>query len=166
MNIKSLTVIALCILGCSFASAQTFGFASIGGGLYCNYEQLSPAGNGGWGGIDNLSACGVSVNSTLSGFTASIPAGLGLPLSGSGVVTGDSIYAALSGDPFAQWTVFTRLKCNKQNKSGQYLGAYGWVGAAAFSGFYVGGNQGFLSCSIPGKAGASPTKGTSIRSKN
>ena len=44
MNIKSLTVIALCILGCSFASAQTFGFASVGGGLYCNFEQLAPAG--------------------------------------------------------------------------------------------------------------------------
>ncbi|MFY9845245.1 MAG: hypothetical protein WAK23_19210 [Terriglobales bacterium] len=165
MNIKSLTVIALCILGCSFASAQTFGFASVGGGLYCNYEQLAPAGNGGWGGIDNLSACGASVNSTLSGFNATLPS-LGLPVGGTGVVVGDSIYAAFSGNPFAQWTVFTKLKCNKQNRFGQYTGSYGWMGAAAFSGFYVGGNQGFLSCSIPGKAGASPTKGTSVRSRN
>ena len=165
MKITSLAVITLCILGCTFASAQTFGFASVGGGLYCNYEQLANAGAGAYGGLDNLSACGASVNATISGFNAVVPA-MGQPAGGTGVVYGDSIYAAFSSDPFAQWTVFTKLACNKQNRRGQYLGGYGWGGAAAFSGTYVGGNHGFLSCSIPGKAGVAPTKGTSVRSKN
>jgi len=164
VNMKTLAVIALCILGCTFASAQTFGFASVGGGLYCNYEQLTYSGTGAWGGLDNLSACGSGVNSTIAGFNATLPPD-GQVTGGAGVVYGDSIYAALSADPFAQWTVFTRLTCNKQNRYGQYEGKYGWVGAAAFSGFYVGGNQGFLSCSIPGKAGAQATKGPSIRQK-
>jgi hypothetical protein len=165
MKIKSLAIIALFVLGCTFASAQTFGFASVGGGLYCNFEQLASSGTGAYGGLDNLSACGASVNATLAGFNANMPA-LGQPAGGTGVIYGDSIYAAFSGDPFAQWTVFSKLKCNKQNKFGQYLGSYGWVGAAAFSGVYVGGNQGFLSCSVPGKAGAAATKGPSIKSKN
>ncbi len=165
MNLKSLAVITLLVLGCSFASAQTFGFASVGGGLYCNYEQFTSISGGALGGFDNVSACGSSVNATLSGFNAGLPL-LGQPTGGAGVVYGDSIYAALSGDPFAQWTVFSKLHCNKQNRFGQYLGGYGWVGAAAFSGFYVGGNHGYLSCSIPGKAGVTPTKGASIRSKN
>lgn len=164
MKMKSLVVITLFVLGCSFAPAQTFGFASVGGGLYCNFEQLSNAGAGAWGGVDNLSACGSSVNSTISGFNATIP-NLGQPTGGKGVVYGDSIYAAYSGNPFAQWTVFTKLKCNSQNRFGQYLGSYGWNGVAAFSGFFAGGNHGFLSCSVPGKAGVAPTKGTSVRAK-
>lgn len=161
---KSLVVITLLVLGCSFASAQTFGFASVGGGLYCNFEQLSNAGAGAWGGVDNLSACGSSVNSTIAGFNATIP-NLGQPTGGQGVVYGDSIYAAYSGNPFAQWTVFTKLKCNSQNRFGQYLGSYGWNGVAAFSGFFAGGNHGYLSCSVPNRAGVTPTKGLSVLAK-
>lgn len=164
MKMKSIFVIALFVVGCNFAMAQTFGFASVGGGLYCNYEQLSNAGAGAWGGVDNLSACGVGVNSTISGLNAYVPA-VGQPAGGWGVVYGDSIYAAYSGNPFAQWTVFTKLKCNTQNKFGQYMGAYGWNGVAAFSGFFVGGNHGFLSCSIPGAAGVAPTRRTSAVTK-
>lgn len=164
MKLKMLAVFTLVVFGCAFASAQTFGFASVGGGLYCNYEQLSNAGGGAWGGLDNLSACGVGVNATISGFNASLPA-MGQPAGGAGVVYGDSIYAAYNGDPFAQWTVFTRLQCNTQNRFGQYTGRYGWAGVAAFSGFFAGGNHGFLSCSIPGKNGVAPTKGPSVRSK-
>ncbi|MGB9071667.1 MAG: hypothetical protein WCC22_03275 [Terriglobales bacterium] len=164
MKLKMLAVFTLVVFGCAFASAQTFGFASVGGGLYCNFEQLSNAGAGAWGGVDNLSACGSSVNATISGFNATVPA-VGQPTGGAGVVYGDSIYAAYNGDAFAQWTVFTKLKCNKQNRFGQYTGAYGWNGLAAFSGFFAGGNHGFLSCSIPGKNGAVPTKGPSVRSK-
>jgi len=160
-----LAVFTLVVFGCAFASAQTFGFASVGGGLYCNFEQLSNAGAGAWAGFDNTSACGGSINAVISGFNATLPA-MGQPTGGAGVVCGDNIYAALSGVNFAQWTVFTKLKCNKQNRFGQYVGSYGWVGAAGFSGYYLGGNHGFLSCSIPGKAGAYPTKGASILSKN
>ena len=162
---KSFTVIALLILCCSFAPAQTFGFASVGGGLYCNFEQLYASGTGAYGGFDNVSACGGAANAVISGFNAVLP-NMGQPTGGTGVIYGDSIYAALSGDPFAQWTVFSRLKCNKQNRFGQYTGNYGWVGVAAFSGFFAGGNQGFLSCSVPGKAGAYASKGASFGSKS
>jgi hypothetical protein len=165
VNMKRLAVFALFILGCSFASGQTFGFASVGGGLYCNFEQLASGGAGAWGGLDNLSACGASVNATVSGFDVILPAH-GQPTGGAGVVYGDSIYAAFSGNPFAEWTVFTKLKCNHKNLYGQYIGSYGWVGVAAFSGTVVGGNHRFQSCSIPGKAGIAPTKGLSVRSKN
>lgn len=164
MKLKMLAVFTLVVFGCAFASAQTFGFASVGGGLYCNFEQLSNAGAGAWGGLDNLSACGVGVNATISGFNATVPA-LGQPTGGTGVVYGDSIYAAYNGDAFAQWTVFTKLRCNKQNRFGQYVGSYGWNGLAAFSGFFAGGNHGFLSCSIPGRKGAAATKGASVLSK-
>jgi len=165
LKLKSLLVITLFVVACSFASAQTFGFASVGGGLYCNYEQLSNAGGGLWGGLDNFSACGFSVNSTLSGFAATL-APDGEKVGGGGIIVGDSVYAAISGDPFAQWTVFSKTKCNKQNKFGVYTGGYSWIGVAGFSGFVLGTNQGYLSCSIPGKAGVAATKGSSIRQKN
>lgn len=165
MKLKSLLVITLFVVACSFASAQTFGFASTGGFLYCNYEQLSFGFNGEWGGIDNLSPCGSSVNATISGFTSSL-SNQGELTGGPGVIYGDSVYAAYNGDPFAQWTVFTKLKCNKQNRFGAYTGGYSWVGVAAFSGFFAGDNHGYLSCSIPGRAGVTPTKGPSTRAKN
>jgi hypothetical protein len=164
LKLKSLLVITLFVVACSFASAQTFGFASIGGGLYCNFEQLSFGFNGEWGGVDNLSACGSSINSTISGFNASL-ANLGELTGGPGVIYGDSIYAAYNGDPFAQWTVFTKLKCNTQNRFGSYKGGYSWVGVAAFSGFFAGDNRGYLSCSTPGSAGHAPTLRSSALSK-
>ena len=158
----TLAVVSLVLL-CSFASAQTFGFASVGGGLYCNFEQLTNNGSGIWSGVDNLSACGASVNSTISGFNVGVP-NIGLPTGGQGVAYGDSIYAVFSGDPFAQWTVFTRLACNNKDRYGHYLGHLGWFGLASFSGFFAGGNTGYLSCSIPGPKEA-PTKGASTVSR-
>lgn len=156
MKSKILAIVTLGILGCALASAQTFGFASAGD-FYCNYEQLRYYGGGLWSGVDNLSACGISVNATISGFTAATP-NVGLQAHGKGVIYGDSIYATFNGDPFAQWTVFTKLKCNKV-KFGKYVGPYYWEGVAAFSGFFAGTNQGWLSCTIPGKNGVVPTLG-------
>src|SRR5271154_3071206 len=42
MKLRSLVVITLFALGCSFASAQTytFGFADSDGNLFCDYEQI------------------------------------------------------------------------------------------------------------------------------
>ena len=131
--------------------AQTFGFASTGAGLYCNYEQLSYAGGGLWSGIDNQSVCGMSINAAISGFSASVP-NRGGGVHGTGVVYGDNIYAvAGSGAPEAQWTVYTKLKCNKQDKFGYYVGPLAWIGNAAFSGISVGTNLGYLSCTLPSK---------------
>lgn len=164
MKVKMLLVVTLLVVCGSFASAQTFGFASTGGGLFCNFEQLASGGAGAWGGVDNLSACGASVNSTISGLDVTVPAH-GQPTGGAGVLYGDSIYAALSGDPFAQWTVFTKLKCNSQNRFGQYTGNYGWNGVAAFSGFFAGGNHGYLSCTVPGRQGAVASNRTNTLAK-
>jgi hypothetical protein len=157
---KIAVVLSVLVLG-TLASAQTFGFASSGGlGLYCNYEQLNYAGLGAWGVVDNLSPCGAPLNATGSGFTAQTP-NLGLPVYGKGVVYGDNIYDAFSlGFTGAQWTVFTRLKCNDQYPSGQYKGKWSWIGLAGFSGFIFGDNFGFLSCSIPG--GDSVSHGTTV----
>jgi hypothetical protein len=159
-----LLVITLLVIGCSFASAQSFGFASTGGALYCNFEQLVAYSGGLYAGSDNLSACGDSTNATVSGFTASVK-NLGGPASGPGVVYGDTLYATLYGATTDQWTVFSKLKCNKQNKFGQYTGKDGWAGVAGFSGFLGGTNAGPLSCSIPGKNGNHASKGVSASQK-
>ncbi len=162
MKLKSLAVITLLVIGCSFASAQSFGFASVGGGLYCNFEvlqQLSPYTV--WQGLDDLSACGASVNGTIVGIKGGLaaagnPAGFAV----SGVTYADNIYDAealtYTG---AQWDVTTDLKCNKVKK-GVYSGKYSWIGFASVSGLVFGDNYGYLSCTIPGKNEA-PTKGPS-----
>ena len=165
MRLKSLLVIAVFVVACSFAaSAQTFGFASAGGFLYCNYEQLSYAGTGEWGGVDNISACGAATNATISGFSAALSAD-GEKTGGPGVIYGDSIYATNSGDLNAQWTVFTKLKANKVNRFGAYTGGYGWIGVAGFSGFFAGSNIGYLSATVPGKNGITSSKGPSTLAK-
>ncbi|MGB0043987.1 MAG: hypothetical protein WBP91_12495, partial [Terriglobales bacterium] len=148
---KSLLVITLFVVACSFASAQTFGFYSVGSGQYCNYEQLVAAGGNLYGGQDNLSVCGVSIGSSISGFGAKLDttSSDGYTVSGAGVIYGDSIYAQLDGDPYAQWTVWTSLKASKE-KNGYFHGKLGWIGAATFSGFFAGTNQGYI--------GAPPTR--------
>ncbi|MGA2001869.1 MAG: hypothetical protein ABSG70_00725 [Terriglobales bacterium] len=152
MNWKNVERFALIVgfslfVCCGLASAQTFGFASSGSGLYCNYEQLNSFGPGLYGGDDNLSACGDSVNATIAGIAGTIAPGQ--KVHGSGVFYGDNIYA-LEGDLDAQWEVFTLLKCNKLNpKTGKYKGGYGWVGVASMSGVVLGTNYGYLSCTLP-----------------
>ncbi|MGA7079330.1 MAG: hypothetical protein WBQ43_19960 [Terriglobales bacterium] len=167
MKLKSLLVITLSVAACSFASAQTFGFLSIGGDKFCNYEQLSSAGGNNYVGVDNLSVCGYSTNATISGFGAKLPpttTDYGYTIKGDGVIYGDSIYAVAEDDPYAQFTIFTRLECNTY-KNGHIKGPLSFVAIAAFSGVYVGNNQGFLSCVIPGKNGDVPTLGTTALTK-
>lgn len=160
-----IAVLTLVVFGCAFASAQSFGFASTGGGLYCNFEQLVAYSGGLYAGTDNLSACGSSINGAVSGFAGTVK-NLGGPAHGPGVIYGDTLYSTLYGTTTLQWSVFSKLKCNKQNKFGQYTGPTGWAGVAGFSGFLGGTNAGPLSCSIPGKNGKSATKGVSARQKN
>jgi hypothetical protein len=148
---KYFLAFGLLVIGCGFASAQTFGFASTGGGIYCNYIQLSYSGGGLWGGFDNFSVCGGAPYSTISGFSASVSKKSGNAVYGDGVIYGDSIYAASSGEPQDQWTVFTKLKCNKLGKDGHYTGDFGWIGVAAFSGVFGGTSYGYLTCTIPSK---------------
>lgn len=157
-------VAALILFGSAIASGQTFGFASVGGALYCNYLVFTVEGGGIVTGYDNLSACGSSVNSTILGFFATVPND-GPAAHGAGIVYGDSIFATLYGETTAQWEGFIKLKCNKQ-KNGKYIGPPGWEGVAAISGFFAGVNYGPLSCSIPGKNGKVATRGTIVRQKN
>jgi len=157
MKMKSLAVLTLCVFGCSLGHAVTFGFASVGHGLYCNYEileQLSP--NTVWEGLDVLSACGAPVNATIAGVQATLtaagnPAGFHV----DGIQYADNIYDAFAlGYTGAQWSVDSALNRNSKR--------YGWIGFASVSGFIFGDNYGYLSCTIPGKH--SPTKGLSIGS--
>jgi hypothetical protein len=189
VKLRIIAVLAVLALG-TFASAQTFGFASVGGGAYCNFEQLVNNGDDVYSGVDNVTdVCyagdGLTYNGAIAGFTAALP-NAGLPVHGAGVDYGDSIYEASEADvnefyidlgygnpgyfSTEQWTVHTALKCNKTNpKTGQYKGAYGWIGIAGSSfGFYVGDNYGFLSCSIPAKGDKAAAKlGPTIgKSKN
>jgi hypothetical protein len=171
-------IILLLVLGCNLGSAQTFGFASVGGGLYCNYIVLIDDGNDVWTGYDDLSACGVGpFNGAIAGFTAALP-NAGLPVHGAGVDYGDSVYEAQEADineyyintygynpgyfSTEEWAVHTALKCNK-TKGGGYKGAYSWIGVAGSSfGFYLGDNYGFLSCQVPSKGNTAlkgPTTG-------
>lgn len=160
---KRFLVVGLLVVGCGFSSAQTFGFASIGGGLYCNYIQLTYAGSGAWSGVDNFTVCGGPPYSAISGFSASVSKESGIAAYGDGILYGDSIYAASSGEPQDQWTVFAKLKCNRKDKNGHYAGAPGWIGVAAFSGVYGGVSYGYLSCEIPSKTdGDAVLRGTMV----
>ncbi|MGA9353570.1 MAG: hypothetical protein WBV46_07755 [Terriglobales bacterium] len=179
MKLRLIAVLAVLALG-TVASAQTFGFASVGGGEYCNYEQLVNNGDDVWSGVDNnIDVCyaglGLSYNGAIAGFTAALP-NAGLPVHGAGVDYGDSTYEAQEADideyyadlgygnlgyfSTDEWTVHTALKCNKQNpNTGAYKGAYSWIGVAGSSfGFYFGDNYGFLSCSIPAKGDKAAAK--------
>ncbi|MGA7968208.1 MAG: hypothetical protein WB983_06235 [Terriglobales bacterium] len=179
MKLRIIAVLAVLALG-TLASAQTFGFASVGGGSYCNYETLYNNGDDVYTGIDNVTnVCyagdNLSYNGAIAGFTAALP-NAGLPVHGAGIDYGDSIYEAQEADidefyldyygynlgyfSTDEWAVHSALKCNKTNpKTGQYKGAYSWVGVAGSSyGFYFGDNYGFLSCSIPAKGDKAAAK--------
>jgi hypothetical protein len=160
VKLRIIAVLAVLALG-TLASAQTFGFASVGSGSYCNYEQLFNNTQDVYSGIDNLSACDAYIygdlNGTIMGFTAALP-NAGLPVHGAGVDYGDSVYTAEYFDEIDylinyEWAVHSALKCNKVNsKTGLYKGGYSWIGVAGSSfGFYFGDNYGFLSCTIPAK---------------
>jgi hypothetical protein len=167
LKLKSLLVITLFVVACGFASAQpTFGFASIGSALYCDYEQLNPTFGGNlWGGFDNYSVCNGSVAPnfpTISGFgaTLAVTASNNGPISGKGMIYGDTIYSYEYGLTQDQWTVWTALKCNKFNvKTGKFTGKLSWVGVAGFTGVVAGTNSGYLSCTIPG-TGAQLVRGS------
>ena len=158
---KSLLILTLVVLGCSFASAQTFGFLSAGKSIeYCNYEvlvQLTPYAI--WEGDDILTPCGVSYNATVVGATTSLSKvnnPLGFALKGVGYA--DNIYDAFSERYTGlQLLRITDLKCSTKK--------YGWVLFASISGEIFGDNYGYLSCNIPDKNGVVATRGVSTGGK-
>ncbi len=158
---KSVLVIALLVLGCSLASAQTFGFLSVEGqDEFCDYEvlqQLVPYDV--WQGSDVLSPCNGPVNATIVGVSARLSAAdnpIGFSL--KGVAYADNIFDAFSESYTGlQLLRITDLKCSTKK--------YGWVLFASISGEIFGDNYGYLSCNIPGKNGVVATGGLSTGSK-
>jgi hypothetical protein len=155
---KSLMVVGILVLACSFAGATnwTFGFYdSAGTLLYCNYEQLNNTGFSSvvYGGVDNVTACGLpsSYNSAVAGFAGKLSAAQNpVNFAVKGVVYGDSLYTAFSAyygyiNWYYEWTVATNLKASKKK--------WGWVGIAdySFSGYLFGDNYGYLTTTIPAK---------------
>ena len=150
---KSLLVVALLVVGCSFASAQTFSFWNASGSIeYCNYNVVNLPGAGVVAGYDDtVNGCFFANNSPIVGFMASTP-NLGLPAHGKGYVVGDAIYDASCGCfTGLQWTVWQSATPNKRNpKTGRFIGKYGWIGVAgSFGGFYFGDNYGYLGAGYP-----------------
>jgi len=151
MRSESLVLISLLALSCGLASAQSFGFESAGGMLYCNYLQLShPNGYGSdvWWGFDNLTACGVGYSAVIVGVGGGLtkaenPAGFAV----KGVAYADNVYDAFS-PPYTglQYFVVTNLKCSSKK--------FGWIAFASVSGRVWADNYGYLSCQIPGEDGA------------
>ena len=117
MKLKSLAVIALLALACSFASAQTFGFASTTGYLYCNYEQIASSG-GFITGTDNLSLCGFANNATIIGGTGKVPL-LGQDFSVTvDAILADNILDVEAGTvTYMQACWFQALKCTKPTRT-------------------------------------------------
>ena len=143
MILKTLVVVTLGVLGCSFASAQTgtFNFWNDAGTTeYCNYLVITYNSGGIAAGYDDLMACGSPNNAPIVGFDATLPG------YGKGIIFGDGIYDA-EADTFTglQWTFWVSDKSSKRAKNGHFTGKYGWIGVAgSYTGIYFGDNYGYM----------------------
>jgi hypothetical protein len=156
---KSLLVLTLVVLGCSFALAQAPGsyafWSAAGTEEYCNYNVIVGNSGGVVNGYDNTTAlCGYEFNSPIVGFSATTPSD-GLPVHGKGAVVGDGIYDdGADGYTGDQWTVFQSSKVSKMKK-GFFTGAWCWIGVAgAYTGTYFGDNYGYCTAGAPVKGPA------------
>jgi hypothetical protein len=157
LKLKTLLVVSLFVLGCSFASAQTFGFASTGGGLDCNFEILFNLGasglNGLYTGIDDSEVCN-GTYSWLSGYAASLPSAGGGPLgsgvTGAGVSLNDTFLAEEDDCTTCSVSLFSKLKANKFNKhTGACSGKPSWIVVFWVSGYPFEAVDGCLSDDLP-----------------
>ncbi len=160
MKLKSLAVIALFVLGCSAAFAQSyaFGFLNYTGGMqYCNYEivQTGGANNFYMSGMDVLNACAESANpfATIEGTGIRVTT---LDLGSTGLqpgITGPGryIYADAIMDAYAgsytgeQWLTITATSVNAKNQAGEW----NWDSFIGFSGYEFLGGFGFLTDNLP-----------------
>jgi hypothetical protein len=157
VKLTTLAVIAILVLGCGAANAQSyaFGFLNYTGGLeYCNYEQFFTGGANNFymSGFDNLTPCSSSVLATIEGEAITVPAaalesnGLQKGIQGKGYIYADMIIDAYSGFYTGeQWMVNTKTKVNVKNKPNKW----NWDGLLGFSGLEFIGNYGFLTTTIP-----------------
>lgn len=156
MKLKSLAVIAVLVLGCSAAFAQTsytFGFLSQSAvSTYCNYETFQVGGGGNFylQGYDVLTACPYSpiAGAAIAGFKLNVPVVAFAPINGPAYVYADQIYDAYSGYYTGeQWIVLTKTAPTKLQ-----FGHESWAGYIGFFGYEFLGNYGFLTNNIPSAA--------------
>jgi hypothetical protein len=149
VKLKTLALITLVTLGCSFASAQTFSFFDANGYEFCDYIVITYNSGGVVAGYDDLEACGLDYNAPIVGFDATT-ANDGQPAYGKGIVVGDGIFDA-EYDEYTgeQWTLWLSGKASKE-KNGHFSGRYAWMGVAgSYSGTYFGDNYGYLIAGPP-----------------
>jgi hypothetical protein len=153
VKLRALEVITLVVLGCSFASAQTFSLWTAGGSYeFCNFHVITCNSDGVVAGYDDTTTlCGFEYNAPIVGFDATV-ANDGEPAYGKGVVVSDAIFDA-STDAYTglQWTVFQTLTPASGTHGPDALkGSSGWMGVAgSYSGNYFGDNYGFLTAGPP-----------------
>jgi hypothetical protein len=164
LKLKTLAVIALLVLGCSAAFAQTtvtFGFQDYTGSiLYCNYETFTYGGADNFyaQGIDNLSNCSAAnPAATVEGLKISIYQAANTPVPGWGYAMADNIVDAIYGVYTGeQWLYLTHTKANNPR-----FPKWGWAGYIGYGGYEFFGNYGYLSSTIPAKGnGATSWKST------
>lgn len=150
MKMKLVLVLAVIALGCVAANAQTytFGFLNYTGGVqYCEAETFTVYSGFLSVGTQSLSACGFSTNGTLVGYKTSIPAALGLPISGAGYGNAndeiDQFCACASGVAL-DW--FTKTKASSKK--------YGWILFESSGGVESFDNYGYLTTALPSKEAA------------
>lgn len=167
-----LAVITLLVLGCSFASAQSFGFLSYTGGLeYCNFEQMVISGGFYVSGYDNTSACGliIPINGNIGGGVTAVPAGAGAPVKGKNAAYSDTLIDVLDYIPYSGgYEFFTNenvwVLSNLKAPAHPKFGKYNWALYVTFNGGLYLDNFGFLTSTLPSKnVRHNTTMGTSLK---
>jgi hypothetical protein len=151
LKLKTLLVVSLfVVLGCSFSSAQTFGFASTGGGLACNFEILFNVGSGLYEGFDDAYDCGETY-SFLSGYAASLPSPgpFDSGVDGAGVIMNDTLLGQYDDCLTCSVTLYSKTKANKFKKNGECSGKPSWVVVEWVSGYPFFAVDGCLTDELP-----------------
>jgi hypothetical protein len=169
VKLKSLAIIALLVLCCSAAFAQTsysFGFLSASGvNEYCNYEAFTVGGRANFylQGYDVLTACPYSPVSgaAINGFAITVPLAAFAPVHGKAYVYSDQIFDAYYGGwTQEQWTVLTKVVPGKVQ-----FGNADWAGYVGLFGYEFLGNYGFITTTLPGSSPSHPVLKSTINTK-
>jgi hypothetical protein len=158
LKLKSLAVITLFVLGCSAAFGQSFslGFLSYDPIVqFCDYEVITVAKPFAAGTHNLTTVCGLANDAVQVGFTGSLPASAGAPLSGAVIELADNTFDA-------QYASYTGCQINWVTKStaSTQLFKYGWAFYDSCAGGqdYLG-NFGYLSSTL----GAAAQKGGAVK---
>ncbi len=159
MKMKSLLVITLFAVCCSFASAQkaksnasgsfALGFLNYTGGLqYCDYEVVGYSDPFAWGTHNLTTVCGLPADGVMVGLKGTIPPATGMPVTGAIYGLADNTFdAEYEGYTGCQLDWVTQKKAS--SKGNIEKGKYGWLYFYSCEGGsdYLG-NYGFLSVAL------------------